>query len=167
MTLQTALRALPGLALDALLPPRCLVCGGGVARSGALCGSCWSGLTFLAPPFCGLCRLVPFVVLEEQALHVHENLHALVDAREPANHSIAVLGTRRPRSELDRGFQNVDHLGDGIDEQTDAVLPHGDDDDTSPLVGLPSLETEPHTHIHDRLGRPFPIADGDPLPLFS
>ena len=51
----TALHALPGLALNALLPPRCLVCGEGVARPGALCGGCWAGLAFLAPPFCAAC----------------------------------------------------------------------------------------------------------------
>lgn len=30
-----------------------------------------------------------------------------------------------------------------------------------------ALGIPPDTHIHDRLGRPFPIADGEPLPLFS
>jgi predicted amidophosphoribosyltransferase len=55
MDLGTAVRALPGLALNALLPPRCLVCGIGVERTGALCGACWGGLTFLAPPFCAAC----------------------------------------------------------------------------------------------------------------
>ena len=55
MSLQSAVRALPGIALNALLPPRCLVCGDGVARPGTLCGPCWGGLTFLAPPFCAAC----------------------------------------------------------------------------------------------------------------
>ncbi|MCH2580254.1 MAG: DUF1501 domain-containing protein, partial [Planctomycetes bacterium] len=30
-----------------------------------------------------------------------------------------------------------------------------------------ALGIPPDTHIHDRLGRPFPIADGEPRPLFS
>ena len=55
VNLETALRALPGLALNALLPPRCLSCGVGAERPGTLCGACWSGLTFLAPPFCAAC----------------------------------------------------------------------------------------------------------------
>ncbi len=55
VNLGTAVRALPGLALNALLPPRCLVCGVGVERPGALCGACWRGLSFLAPPFCAAC----------------------------------------------------------------------------------------------------------------
>lgn len=41
--------------VDALLPPRCLACGGPVDRQGGLCVTCWSGLTFLAPPFCARC----------------------------------------------------------------------------------------------------------------
>ena len=53
--LETALRALPRITLNALLPPRCLLCGVGVERTGALCGTCWGGLSFLAPPFCAAC----------------------------------------------------------------------------------------------------------------
>ncbi len=50
---------LPALALNAVLPPRCLACGEMVARSGALCGPCWSEVEFLAPPLCACCGL-PF-----------------------------------------------------------------------------------------------------------
>ena len=49
------LRALPGLALNALLPPRCLGCGAVVARTAALCADCWKGVHFLEPPLCALC----------------------------------------------------------------------------------------------------------------
>ena len=49
------LRALPGLALNALLPPRCLGCGAVVARTAALCADCWKGVQFLDPPLCALC----------------------------------------------------------------------------------------------------------------
>ncbi len=49
------LRALPGLALNALLPPRCLGCGTVVARTAALCADCWRGVHFLEPPLCALC----------------------------------------------------------------------------------------------------------------
>ncbi|HYD32241.1 MAG TPA: ComF family protein [Azospirillaceae bacterium] len=47
------------LALDTLLPPRCLKCGGPVDHQGGLCPACWSRLTFLAPPLCACCGL-PF-----------------------------------------------------------------------------------------------------------
>ncbi len=42
-------------ALDVVLPPRCLACGDMVAESGALCGDCWSDLTFLGDPCCLQC----------------------------------------------------------------------------------------------------------------
>ena len=48
-------RALPGLALNLLLPPRCLACGAAVERSGALCHGCWEQVRFIAPPCCALC----------------------------------------------------------------------------------------------------------------
>ncbi len=48
-------RALPGLALNALLPPRCLGCGTVVAQTAALCADCWKGVHFLEPPLCALC----------------------------------------------------------------------------------------------------------------
>jgi len=53
------LRKLPSLALNAVLPPRCLSCGELVERSGALCGLCWTDVVFLAPPYCACCGL-PF-----------------------------------------------------------------------------------------------------------
>lgn len=41
--------------LDAVLPPRCLKCGMVVVAQGALCPSCWQGLSFLSPPGCACC----------------------------------------------------------------------------------------------------------------
>jgi ComF family protein len=49
------LRDLAGLALNALLPPRCLACGATVERPGALCAACWKGVHFIEPPLCELC----------------------------------------------------------------------------------------------------------------
>ena len=43
------------LVLDALLPPRCLGCGTLVEEPGTLCGRCWRGIDFLAPPCCAAC----------------------------------------------------------------------------------------------------------------
>ncbi len=43
------------LVLDALLPPRCLGCGALVEEPGTLCGRCWQGIVFLAPPCCTAC----------------------------------------------------------------------------------------------------------------
>jgi ComF family protein len=56
---RAALRAARGAALDLLLPPRCLGCGALVDQTGALCPTCWSGLSFIAAPQCDRCGL-PF-----------------------------------------------------------------------------------------------------------
>ena len=55
-----AAAGLAGLSLfNALLPPRCLACGELVSAPGSLCPGCWQGISFLAPPHCGICGL-PF-----------------------------------------------------------------------------------------------------------
>lgn len=60
------LRPLGRMGLDALLPPQCLGCGEIVGEPGALCGPCWSGLGFIAAPFCRVCGR-PFEVAEAGA----------------------------------------------------------------------------------------------------
>lgn len=45
--------------VDGVLPPRCLACGELVGEPDALCGRCWGGITFFAPPWCMACGL-PF-----------------------------------------------------------------------------------------------------------
>jgi ComF family protein len=45
--------------VDGVLPPRCLSCSEIVDEPDALCGRCWGGITFFAPPWCMLCGL-PF-----------------------------------------------------------------------------------------------------------
>ncbi len=47
------------IVVDGILPPRCLACGVTVGEPNSLCGPCWSGITFFAPPWCGRCGL-PF-----------------------------------------------------------------------------------------------------------
>ncbi len=51
--------ALAGRVLDLLLPPVCLNCGEVVDSPGRLCAPCWTGISFIAPPFCACCGL-PF-----------------------------------------------------------------------------------------------------------
>src|SRR3984893_18777884 len=45
--------------VDGVLPPRCLACGEMVDDPDVLCGRCWAGITFFAPPWCVGCGL-PF-----------------------------------------------------------------------------------------------------------
>ena len=51
------------VCLDALLPPRCLVCGNRVGEPGVLCVGCWGNMSFLGPPWCARCGL-PFELAE-------------------------------------------------------------------------------------------------------
>src|SRR5580700_10059791 len=51
------LRAAGRMAVDAVLPPRCLGCGAAVDAPGALCAACFSGFTFIAAPMCRVCGL--------------------------------------------------------------------------------------------------------------
>ena len=47
------------LALNTVLPPRCLACGELVGSQGQICAVCWPGLDFIARPYCTICGL-PF-----------------------------------------------------------------------------------------------------------
>ncbi len=46
-----SLRRAGARLVDVLLPPRCACCGREVTAPG-LCGSCWAGVDFVAPPIC-------------------------------------------------------------------------------------------------------------------
>lgn len=48
-------RRLAGMALDVLLPPRCLGCGTMMDDIGGLCSDCWKAVDFIAPPLCERC----------------------------------------------------------------------------------------------------------------
>jgi ComF family protein len=43
------------VALDALLPPRCLSCGVITGAEAALCARCWNRLAFIETPYCVCC----------------------------------------------------------------------------------------------------------------
>jgi len=53
------LRRIGRAVVDGVLPPRCLACGEIVDEPDAMCGRCWAGITFFAPPWCVICGL-PF-----------------------------------------------------------------------------------------------------------
>lgn len=52
------MRLLASLApvLDAVFPPRCPLCGEGLADQAGLCASCWSGLAIPGEPCCTRCQ---------------------------------------------------------------------------------------------------------------
>ena len=49
--------------VDFILPPRCLGCGGEIARLGDVCATCWRGLSFIDGAMCRCCGL-PFELAE-------------------------------------------------------------------------------------------------------
>ena len=42
--------------VDLVFPPRCPLCGGGLAAQTGLCGTCWSGLAVPGEPSCATCQ---------------------------------------------------------------------------------------------------------------
>lgn len=60
--LQTGVDLSQALApvVDLVFPPRCALCGAGIATQAGLCGTCWGDLVIPATPACGLCQR-PFV----------------------------------------------------------------------------------------------------------
>lgn len=58
------LRTIAVTLVDAVLPPRCLGCGGVVEAPGRLCMACWTPIRFLGPPCCAICG-EPFPYLQE------------------------------------------------------------------------------------------------------
>jgi predicted amidophosphoribosyltransferase len=57
-TLPAQLRRIGRAVVDGVLPPRCLSCGAIVDEPETLCGACWGGMTFFAPPWCAVCGYV-------------------------------------------------------------------------------------------------------------
>ncbi|MFW2391758.1 MAG: double zinc ribbon domain-containing protein [Methyloceanibacter sp.] len=45
-------RAAFGVGLDLLLRPVCIACRARVSRHGLVCGACFAGIDFIAPPIC-------------------------------------------------------------------------------------------------------------------
>lgn len=54
-TLRAKVSGVLGLAVDTVLPPRCIVSGQMVERQGMIAPEIWSTLDFIAAPFCAIC----------------------------------------------------------------------------------------------------------------
>lgn len=54
-TLRTRVSDVLGMAVDAVLPPRCIVSGEMVERQGMIAPAVWADLDFIADPFCAVC----------------------------------------------------------------------------------------------------------------
>lgn len=98
-----AARGAATLLLNALLPPRCLGCGVGVDRPGALCGRCWEQVDFLSPPMCRSCGY-PFELDPGP-----ESLCAACHAEPPAfDRARAVMAYDAGSRDLVLGFKHAD-----------------------------------------------------------
>jgi len=69
--------------VDGVLPPRCLACGETIGEPDALCGRCWTGITFFAPPWCAACG-APFEHPMGETGRPGAHLYVLVGARMPS-----------------------------------------------------------------------------------
>ncbi len=52
------------MALDLLLPPRCVMCDAAVQTHGQLCGACFAATNFITAPLCACCG-VPFASADQ------------------------------------------------------------------------------------------------------
>ncbi len=58
-SLMSHIRRVPGVVLDAVLPPRCPLCRARILEHGHLCGACWLAVDMVSDPRCSRCGL-PF-----------------------------------------------------------------------------------------------------------
>lgn len=56
VTLAATLRSSLSPLVDLVYPPRCPLCGEGLAAQSGLCAACWSGLVIPSEPCCTLCQ---------------------------------------------------------------------------------------------------------------
>lgn len=90
--------------VDSVLPPRCLACGEVVEEPDALCGRCWGGMNFFAPPWCARCGL-PFAhPMGEDAL-----CGACAGGRGSWDRARAVLRYDKNSRHLILGLKHADH----------------------------------------------------------
>jgi len=104
------------LALDTLLPPRCLMCEATVEEQNQLCGACWGRIRYVSEPMCACCGL-PF---------------AFDTGLEPAAAALCAGCIREPpRFRKARAVMVYD---DGSREAV-LALKHGDRTDAAPAYG--------------------------------
>jgi ComF family protein len=100
----TQLRRISRGLVDVVLPPRCLACGEIVEQPEALCGRCWGGITFFAPPWCAGCGL-PFP-------HPMDEAAVCADCareRRSWDRARAVLRYDKSSRQLILGLKHADH----------------------------------------------------------
>jgi ComF family protein len=96
------------LALDSLLPPRCLACGAMIGDDGGLCPVCWSGLSFIAEPLCEICGApLPFAAADGDGRTLCSDCALAAPAFARARAALTYNGASKP---LVLGFKHADRL---------------------------------------------------------
>ena len=122
---------LAGRVLDFLLPPVCLNCGEVVDSPGRLCAPCWTGIAFIAPPFCACCGLpFPFDLGPEALCAAciaspprYGRARAVLRYDDVAKAPILAL-KHADRLDLVPGFVPwLDRAGRGLIETSDLIVP--------------------------------------------
>src|SRR6266487_1845286 len=104
------LRKLAGVSLDLALPPLCPACREPVGAQAALCASCWSKLSFIAPPYCE--RLgTPFAYDPGPGVAVDagDRRSARLRARTGGRVLRRLLADPDPRAEIFRSARSCSH----------------------------------------------------------
>lgn len=96
-------------ALDAVLPPLCLLCGDQVAEPAALCAPCWSKLRWLGDPLCAQCG-TPFEFDPGQGRVAELRCAACTTSPPRFDHARAVLVYDDVSKRLVLGYKHADRL---------------------------------------------------------
>jgi len=118
-------------ALDALLPPRCMLCGEMVDEPGRLCATCWPSLDFIAEPLCPCCG-TPFAMPMPGGLlcaaclarppHYRRARAALIYGR--GGRDLVLRFKRADRTDLAAGLAGLMRQAGGpLLAETDLILP--------------------------------------------
>jgi ComF family protein len=102
-TFQTKLKRAGAMAVDMILPPRCVLSGEPVERQGMITPQVWAGLDFIETPFCASCGL-PFSFEVEEGLLCT----ACLDHPPPFQSARAALRYNDTSRDLILGFKHAD-----------------------------------------------------------
>lgn len=92
------MRAKPATPLlDLLFPPRCPLCGAGLAGQHGLCPECWHGLALPAQPACHLCQM-PLPSAGHSAGEDEALICSACVLEPPAHHGVAAATLYNPTS---------------------------------------------------------------------
>lgn len=154
-------------ALNFLYPPLCQLCRErrASAAAGYVCGDCWGGVRFIAPPFCQKCGL-PYEGAISPGLFQCENCKgvdwAFTSARSAVHANRLVLGVIH-QYKYNHALWFEPFLADLLTRQAAPLLPRGQWDCLVPVPLHPAKHRDREFNQAARLGRTLSAATGIPL----